>query len=105
MPKAERSDVELMRTWTLPPAASFGSSVRAKGILQELQSRLPATSRKALSLEGMELILAMPARDKSAFHAAAAIIARVYRRPKACRSFRAKFRTSSPSRPPNGCAG
>jgi len=53
--------------------ATIGSSVRAKGILQEVQARLPAISRKAISLDGIDIVLAMPAKDKVAFNAAAAI--------------------------------
>ncbi len=77
MPKPAKTDIELLRTWTLSPAATLGSSVRAKGILQEIQARLPATSKKAVVLEGREITLVMPARDKAAFSAAVTIIAKV----------------------------
>ncbi|MGO6854451.1 hypothetical protein ACCS68_29085 [Rhizobium beringeri] len=76
MPKHEKTDVELIRTWTLSPAATMGSAVRAKGILQELQSRVPAASKKSLALDGSDLILAMPASEKAVFNAAAAVVAR-----------------------------
>jgi len=76
MPKHEKNDVELIRTWTLSSTATMGSFVRAKGILQELQSRVPATSKKSLALDGSDIILAMPANDKPAFNAAAAIVAK-----------------------------
>jgi hypothetical protein len=76
MPKSEKSVVELLRTWTLSPAATLGSSVRAKGILQEVQSRLPSASKKSIVLEGSDLVLAMPASAKVAFHAAAGIVAK-----------------------------
>ena len=74
MPKHEKNDVELLRTWTLSPTATIGSSVRAKGILQELQARLPSASKKSLALEGSDITLAMPVREKAAFHAAAAVL-------------------------------
>ncbi|MCQ1839228.1 hypothetical protein [Neorhizobium galegae] len=74
MPKTEKTDIELLRTWTLSPAATLGSSVRAKGILQEIRARLPATSKKSVILEGSDLILAMPADDKAAFTASVAVI-------------------------------
>ena len=61
----------------LSPAMTLGSSVRAKGILQEMQARLPAALKKAISLEGNEITLAMPARDKNAFDAAARTVAGV----------------------------
>ncbi|MCZ7486130.1 hypothetical protein [Rhizobium rhizogenes] len=76
MPKTEKPHVELLRTWTLSPAATLGSAVRAKGILQEIKSRLPFVSKKALSLDGPDLILAMPADEKTAFNTAAVIISR-----------------------------
>ncbi|MBB4116971.1 hypothetical protein FHT80_006352 [Rhizobium sp. BK226] len=74
MAKREKNDIELIRTWTLSAAVTMGSSVRAKGLLQEIQARLPATSKKAVSLEGTDLILAMPADEKPAFNAAAAVV-------------------------------
>jgi hypothetical protein len=76
MPKHRTNDVEFIKTWTLSSASTMGSAVRAKGILQELQSRIPAPSKKSLTLEGNDVILAMPANDKSAFHAASAVIAK-----------------------------
>ncbi len=77
MPKREKNDIELIRTWTLPAAVTMGSAVRAKGVLQEIQARLPAVSKKSISLEGVDLILAMAASDKTAFNAAAAIATKV----------------------------
>lgn len=74
MLKKEKNDVELIRGWTLPASATLGSAVRAKGILQEIQSRLPPTSKKSISLDGVELILAMSASEKISFKAAASII-------------------------------
>ncbi|MDM9625195.1 hypothetical protein QTL95_04755 [Rhizobium sp. S152] len=75
MPKQEKNDIELLRSWALTPAATLGSSVRAKGILLELRARLPAASKKSLDVEGNELTLAMPASAKSEFRAASAMIA------------------------------
>ncbi|PYE93679.1 hypothetical protein C8J35_11260 [Rhizobium sp. PP-F2F-G38] len=74
MSKREKDDVELLRTWTLPSAATLGSSVRAKGILLEMRARLPASSKKLLVLESGELVLAMPASAKTEFNAAASIV-------------------------------
>src|SRR6478609_8023012 len=74
MPKHEKNDVELLRTWTLSPTATIGSSVRAKGILQALQARLPSAWKKPLALEGSDITLAMPVREKAAFHAAATVL-------------------------------
>ncbi|NHT76947.1 hypothetical protein G8E10_14520 [Rhizobiaceae bacterium CRRU44] len=74
MSKREKDDVELLRTWTLPSAATLGSSVRAKGILLEMRARLPASSKKLLVLESGELVLAMPASAKTEFNAAAGVV-------------------------------
>ncbi|WP_284760062.1 hypothetical protein [Agrobacterium sp. fls2-241-TYG-188a] len=77
MPKREKDEIELIRTWTLPATVTMGSAVRAKGVLQEIQARLPATSKKSISLEGVDLTLAMTANEKTSFNAAAAIVAKV----------------------------
>ncbi|MCR6502065.1 hypothetical protein MUO32_23845 [Shinella sp. CPCC 101442] len=74
MPKHEKNDVMLMRRWTLTPDATMGSSVRAKGILQEIQARLPAISKKTISLEGVDLVLVMPTDERSAFNAAVSVV-------------------------------
>lgn len=77
MPKREKNGIELIRTWTLPAAVTMGSAVRAKGVLQEIQARLPASLKKSMTLEGVDLTLAMSAAEKTSFNAAAAIAARV----------------------------
>lgn len=77
MPRREKNDIELIRTWTLPAAVTMGSAVRAKGVLQEIQARLPASLKKSISLEGIDIILAMSASDKTACNAAAAIATKV----------------------------
>lgn len=76
MPKTEKPDIELIRSWTLPASATLGSAVRAKGILLEIRARLPAASKKSVDLEVNELTLAMPANAKTEFKAAASIITR-----------------------------
>ncbi|MBP1849329.1 hypothetical protein J2Z17_000750 [Rhizobium halophytocola] len=55
---------------------TMGSSVRAKGILQEIQARLPSAFKKAISLDGVDLVLAMSADEKTAFNAALSVIAK-----------------------------
>ncbi|MFD1328742.1 hypothetical protein [Mycoplana ramosa] len=74
MAKDKPSDIELLRTWTLTPAATLGSAVRAKGILLELRARLPMSSRKSLVLESGEIVLAMPSSAKTEFQAAVGIV-------------------------------
>lgn len=77
MPKKPNNDIELLKTWILPPDATLGSSVRAKGILLEIRARLPLASKKSIELDVNELTLAMPADEKTEFHAASAIVTRV----------------------------
>jgi hypothetical protein len=67
-------DAELIKEWPLSPAATLGSSVRAKGILLEIRARLPSGLRKSLDIEAGVLTLAMPETAKSGFRAASAVI-------------------------------
>lgn len=76
MAKRAKNDIDLIRTWTLSAAITMGSSVRAKGLLQEIQARLPAVSKKAISLEGVDLVLAIPADARPAFTAAASVVSK-----------------------------
>lgn len=72
--KNEMTDNELIRTWRLSPAATMGSAVRAKGIVQEIQARLAVSAKKSISLEGNEITLAMPVAAKASFNAAASVV-------------------------------
>ena len=74
MPKRPQNDIELLKTWTLPTAATLGSSVRTRGILLEMRARLPMSAKKLLDLDAGELVLAMPASAKTEFNAAATIV-------------------------------
>ncbi|RDL47895.1 hypothetical protein BLJAPNOD_05120 [Ensifer sp. M14] len=61
---------ELIETWILSPAATLGSSVRAKGILLEIRARLPFPVRKSLDLKASVLTLALPTNSEDEFRAA-----------------------------------
>jgi hypothetical protein len=74
MTKKQKDDIELLRTWALSAAATMGSAVRAKGLLQEVQARLPVALKKLIVLDAGELVLAMPADEKEAFRAAVAVV-------------------------------
>jgi hypothetical protein len=65
---------ELIRTWTIPTAATLGSSLRAKGILLEIRARLPLALRKRLEVVDGVITLATPDTDKTGFRSAAAIV-------------------------------
>ncbi len=58
----------------MPPAATFGSSIRAKGILLELRARLPVSVRRSLDLDIATLILTMPAGAQDEFRHASLIV-------------------------------
>lgn len=69
VPRKRSADAGRVREWTLPPAATLGSSVRAKGILLELRARLPFAARKWLDLDAGVLALRTPEGSDSAFRA------------------------------------
>ncbi len=71
---------ELTQQWTLPPAATLGSSVRARGILLEIRAHLPWVLRMQLDIEGMVLTLRMPKDETDDFRAAAADVSAVLKR-------------------------
>lgn len=75
MSKQKKDDgSELIKQWPLPTSATLGSSVRGKGILLEIRSRLPLTMRKSLDLEPGLPIMSMPGRAKAEFHSASTIV-------------------------------
>lgn len=70
----ESDDPELIREWSLPVAATLGSAVRVKGILQEIRSRLPTAVRKSLDMQTGALTLTMPETARASFRATASVI-------------------------------
>lgn len=77
MSKAKKNDApELVESWTLPPTATLGSSVRAKGILLEMRARLPVAVRRSLAVNGNILSLGMPKSSEHEFRSASAVVAK-----------------------------
>lgn len=70
----DESQAQLTQEWTLPAAATLGSSVRTRGILLEMRARLPLALRKALDIEASTLTLRLPESEAPAFRAAAAMV-------------------------------
>jgi hypothetical protein len=66
----------LVETWSLPAAATFGSLVRAKGILLEIRARLPVTVRKSLDYTVASLTLSMPESAETDFRRTAASVSK-----------------------------
>ena len=78
MPKKKSTAIPLLKeSWTLPPTATLGSSVRAKGILMELRAKLPFAVRRDLDIAGMVLTLAVPEDDENEFKAARAKVSKL----------------------------
>jgi hypothetical protein len=68
--KKNPADLKLVREWQLPPTATLGSSVRAKGIMLEVRARLPSAVRRSLDVLATTLVLRM-AEDRLAEFTAA----------------------------------
>lgn len=63
---------DLVHEWTLPSAATLGSSVRARGILLEMRAKLSVQMKRALSIKGATLCLRMS--SNFAFQSASSVI-------------------------------
>ena len=76
MKRTAKADDEpkLTREWALPAGATLGSSVRARGIMLEMRTRLPLKLRKALDIRGSALLLRLPESEAAAFRDAAQIV-------------------------------
>ena len=76
MPRTSKKDDQprLTAEWTLPGAATLGSSVRAKGILLELRAKLPPPIKKMLDIRASTLILSVPESAEAEFRKASAIV-------------------------------
>ncbi len=76
MKRTAKADDEpkLIREWALPAGATLGSSVRARGIMLEMRTRLPLKLRKALDIRGSALLLRLPESEAAAFRDAAQIV-------------------------------
>lgn len=72
--KKESDDPELIREWPLPVTVTLGSTIRVKGILQEIRSRLPSAVRKSLDMQASGLTLVMPETAKTLFRATSSAV-------------------------------
>ncbi|MFD1981980.1 hypothetical protein ACFSOZ_04670 [Mesorhizobium newzealandense] len=66
----------LIAEWPLPPSATLGSSVRAKGIEREIRARLPWAASRCVKAEAGHIALRMPQAAAAEFSAASAKILR-----------------------------
>lgn len=75
MPKQKKHDLPTVtETWSLSTTATFGSLVRAKGILLEIRARLPLAVRKSLDYTVASLTLSMPEDADVEFSRTAGIV-------------------------------
>ncbi|MBZ9762461.1 hypothetical protein LB553_16485 [Mesorhizobium sp. CA8] len=76
MPVRRKVDLaeKLIAEWPLSPAATLGSSVRARGIFLDMRARLPLALRKLLHIESTVLSLRLPEGDDADVESASAII-------------------------------
>ncbi|OEC97157.1 hypothetical protein [Rhizobium sp. YK2] len=65
-----------VETWTLSPTVTFGSSVRAKGILLEVRACLPVAVRRSLDVNGMALVLGMAKHSEHEFASTSAAVSK-----------------------------
>jgi hypothetical protein len=73
-PAKNQDEARLSQEWTLPAAATLGSSVRARGILLEIRARMPQALRKALDLKAGVLTLGLPETAMAEFRAAVDLV-------------------------------
>ena len=73
-PKKDQDEPRLSHEWSLPAAATLGSSVRARGILLEIRARMPLARRKALDLKAGVLTLSMSESAATEFAATIALV-------------------------------
>lgn len=78
MPSKQKMKLEakLVREWTLPAAATLGSSVRARGILLEMRARLPGATKKSLDIVGAVLALRMTECAEEDFRTASEVVSK-----------------------------
>lgn len=74
--KKKNPDLKLVHEWPLPPGATLGSSVRAKGILLEIRARLPSPVRRSLDVAAATLVLRMAEDRAREFDTACDLVAR-----------------------------
>jgi hypothetical protein len=76
MPTRLKTEVvaKFTREWTLPTAATLGSSIRAKGILLEVRAHLPSDTKKLIHHDAGRLSLRVGEGFEDTFRTASAIV-------------------------------
>lgn len=78
MPKRAKAAVptRLVQEWPLTPAATLGSSVRSRGILLEIRSRLPKDLKKLVDVETGAIVLRVSEDNERHAHQISAIVSK-----------------------------
>ena len=78
MPAPRKIDetAKLIGEWPYSPAATLGSSVRARGLFLEVRARLPGSLKKLLHIESRVLTLRLPEGDDADVRKATAIVSK-----------------------------
>lgn len=59
----QKPPTRIIQQWPLPPAATLGSAVRARGILLEIRAHLPFSERRLVDVETGAIVLRVPEDD------------------------------------------
>jgi hypothetical protein len=78
MPRTKKPapNLTLVAEWPLSAGATHGSTVRVKGILQEVRARLGVRQRRVLDMRGSMLVLQMAEGSETEFAALSAKVAK-----------------------------
>src|SRR5690242_5897797 len=71
---------KLIQEWQLPTGATFGSSVRVRGILLEVRAGLPLSAKKLVDVRFGVLELRVPEDSEDDFHETIAIVSTILER-------------------------
>ncbi len=72
----QKPPTRLIREWSLSPAATLGSAVRARGILLEVRAHLPFKERTLVDVENGTVVLRVPDDDGDDHRATAEAVTR-----------------------------
>lgn len=78
-PRKIDETARLIGEWPLSPAATLGSSVRARGLFLEIRARLPGELKKLLHIESRVLTLRLPQDTAADVKRASAIVSKAIR--------------------------
>ncbi len=75
-PPRPKPPTRIVQQWPLPPAATLGSSVRARGILLEIRAHLPLSAKRLVDVETGAIVLRVPEDDPEDHRATVDLVTR-----------------------------